>query len=93
MPGMNHRGLVSLLAVAACGGASPHEGAGAPATGGRVIVVSIDGMMPDAYLAPDAHGLAIPTLRSLVARGAAGRVHGVMPAATGAPIAALIGAK
>ncbi|HEX8111481.1 MAG TPA: alkaline phosphatase family protein [Kofleriaceae bacterium] len=80
---MNHRGLVSLLVIAACGGAPPHDGAGAPAAGGgRVVVVSIDGLMPDAYLAPDAHGLAIPTLRSLVARGAAGRVHGVMPTVT-----------
>jgi predicted AlkP superfamily pyrophosphatase or phosphodiesterase len=79
---MNHRGLVSLLVIAACGGAPPHDGAGAPAGGGRVIVVSIDGLMPDAYLAPDAHGLAIPTLRSLVARGAAGRVRGVMPTVT-----------
>jgi predicted AlkP superfamily pyrophosphatase or phosphodiesterase len=71
-----------VLAIAACGGAPPHDGAGAPAAGGRVVVVSVDGLMPDAYLAPDAHGLAIPTLRSLVARGAAGRVHGVMPTVT-----------
>lgn len=46
------------------------------------MVVSIDGMMPDAYLDPGAHGLAILTLRSLVARGAAARVRGVMPTVT-----------
>jgi predicted AlkP superfamily pyrophosphatase or phosphodiesterase len=80
---MNHRALVSLFGIAACGGAPPHDGTGAPASGGgRVIVVSVDGLMPDAYLAPDAHGLAIPTLRSLVARGAAGRMRGVMPTVT-----------
>ncbi|HUJ61137.1 MAG TPA: ectonucleotide pyrophosphatase/phosphodiesterase [Kofleriaceae bacterium] len=49
---------------------------------GRVVVISIDGMMPDVYLDPDAHGLRVPTLRALVAGGAAGRVHGVMPTVT-----------
>jgi predicted AlkP superfamily pyrophosphatase or phosphodiesterase len=53
-----------------------------PGAGGRVVMVSVDGMMPDAYLAPDAHGLALPTLRGLVARGAAARVRGVMPTVT-----------
>lgn len=48
----------------------------------RVVVISVDGMMPDVYLDPDAHGLAVPTLRALVAQGAAGRVHGVMPTVT-----------
>ena len=36
----------------------------------HVILVTLDGMLPDAYEHPDAHGLKIPTLRSLVARGA-----------------------
>jgi predicted AlkP superfamily pyrophosphatase or phosphodiesterase len=48
----------------------------------RVVVVSVDGMMPDVYLNPDAHGMAVPNLRALVAGGAAGRVHGVMPTVT-----------
>ena len=36
----------------------------------HVIVVTIDGLMPEAYRQPDAHGLKIPTLRRLVAEGA-----------------------
>lgn len=36
----------------------------------HVIVISIDGLMPEAYLAPDKHGLKIPTLREIAARGA-----------------------
>ncbi|HTJ42578.1 MAG TPA: ectonucleotide pyrophosphatase/phosphodiesterase [Kofleriaceae bacterium] len=48
----------------------------------RLVVVSIDGLMPDAYLDPDAHGLKVPTLRALVAGGASARVRGVMPTVT-----------
>ena len=36
----------------------------------HVIVVTIDGLVPDSYVNPGAHGLAVPTLTSLVARGA-----------------------
>jgi len=36
----------------------------------HVIVVSIDGLMPESYRQPDAHRLEIPTLRRLVAEGA-----------------------
>jgi predicted AlkP superfamily pyrophosphatase or phosphodiesterase len=74
---------LGFAALGACGSVPPHGGApGAPPDAGRVVVISVDGLMPDAYLDPDAHGLAIPTLRSLVARGAAARVHGVMPTVT-----------
>lgn len=41
-----------------------------PASIRRVIVVSVDGLMPTAYLSPDAHGLKIPTLREMVRGGA-----------------------
>ncbi len=37
----------------------------------HVVVVSIDGLMPDAYVHPDAHGLKIPTLRRIAREGAA----------------------
>jgi predicted AlkP superfamily pyrophosphatase or phosphodiesterase len=47
-----------------------------------VIVISVDGLMPEVFLNPDAHGLSIPTLRTLVAGGAAARVKGVMPTVT-----------
>jgi predicted AlkP superfamily pyrophosphatase or phosphodiesterase len=36
----------------------------------RVIIVSIDGLMPATYVAPDTHGLAVPTLREIVKSGA-----------------------
>ncbi len=36
----------------------------------RVIVVSVDGMMPAAYVAPDTYGLKAPTLREIVRSGA-----------------------
>ena len=36
----------------------------------HVIVVTVDGLKPDSYLAPDAHNLRIPVLRRLVLDGA-----------------------
>ncbi len=49
----------------------------------RVVVVSIDGMKPETYLEPDRLGLAVPTLRSIVARGAHARaVESVFPSVT-----------
>jgi len=36
----------------------------------HVVLVTIDGLIPDSYLHPDAHGLRVPTLRQLVAKGA-----------------------
>jgi predicted AlkP superfamily pyrophosphatase or phosphodiesterase len=36
----------------------------------HVILVTVDGMVPDAYLRPDAHGLRVPTLRYIVEHGA-----------------------
>lgn len=50
----------------------------------QVIVVSIDGLLPEAYVHPDAHGLKVPTLRKLVAEGAAalGGVEPVFPTVT-----------
>ncbi len=51
---------IMLLATAHLAAASPAK---------HVIVVSIDGMLPDYYLSPEKHGLKIPTLRSLKAQG------------------------
>jgi predicted AlkP superfamily pyrophosphatase or phosphodiesterase len=77
--------LALLLALPACG---PRDG---NTTGayrsvkgrGRVIVVSIDGMKPETYLEPDRLGLKVPTLRSIVARGAHARaVESVFPSVT-----------
>lgn len=42
---------------------------GAASSQKHVIVVSIDGMLPDYYLSPEKYGLKIPTLRSLKDHG------------------------
>jgi predicted AlkP superfamily pyrophosphatase or phosphodiesterase len=65
----------SLVAMAACA-----AGAARPA---RVVLISVDGLMPEAYTAPDAHGLKVPTLRRMAAAGAwAQRVESVFPTVT-----------
>jgi predicted AlkP superfamily pyrophosphatase or phosphodiesterase len=49
----------------------------------HVIVISIDGMKPESYTDPDAHGLKIPTLREIVRDGASSDgVQPVMPTVT-----------
>ncbi len=82
--------LALLAALPACSAPSGdqlgahHPGARRPGQGrARVVVVSIDGMMPETYLDPDRLGLAVPTLRSIVARGAHARaVESVFPSVT-----------
>ena len=49
----------------------------------HVIVVSVDGLMPESYLQPDRHGLRVPTLREMKAKGAyAKEVLSVFPTVT-----------
>jgi predicted AlkP superfamily pyrophosphatase or phosphodiesterase len=70
-----------LVAGAACAPASPpcasasardaRPRATPPGPVHHVVLVTMDGLLPDSYLHPDAHGLQVPTLRALVARGAA----------------------
>lgn len=36
----------------------------------HVILVSVDGLMPAAYVSPDTHGLQVPTLREMARHGA-----------------------
>jgi len=49
----------------------------------HVIIISVDGMMPETYVNPDAHGLKVPTLREIVRRGAYSEgVRGVFPTVT-----------
>jgi predicted AlkP superfamily pyrophosphatase or phosphodiesterase len=43
----------------------------------HVVVISIDGLMPEVYLHPDAHGLRTPTFRSMMENGAYSR--GIQP--------------
>jgi hypothetical protein len=49
----------------------------------HVLIVSVDGMMPEAYLNPDAHGLKVPVLREMARQGAYSEgVRGVFPTVT-----------
>lgn len=49
----------------------------------HVIVVSVDGLMPEVYLHPDLHRLRVPTLRTMVASGTYSRgLQPVFPAVT-----------
>ncbi len=49
----------------------------------HVFIVSVDGMMPEAYLNPDTYGLKVPTLREIVRRGAYSEgARGVFPTMT-----------
>ena len=67
--------LVAASPAMAAAGASP----GKP----LVMLISIDGMRPDAVLDAARHGLKVPNLRAFVADGAyATGVHGVLPTLT-----------
>ena len=49
----------------------------------RVVLVSVDGLRPEIYLDPEAHGAELPTFRSLMREGAyAEAVEGVYPSVT-----------
>jgi predicted AlkP superfamily pyrophosphatase or phosphodiesterase len=49
----------------------------------HVLIVSIDGMKPESYSEPDAHGLKVPTLREMVRNGASSDgAQSVMPTVT-----------
>jgi predicted AlkP superfamily pyrophosphatase or phosphodiesterase len=53
------------------------------AAAGPVLLVSIDGLMPEAYLQPDRLGLAVPNLRALVREGCWARgARSVVPSIT-----------
>jgi len=58
--------------------------AGKPVAGRHpVLLISIDGLMPDALIRADTHGLKIPVLRSLLAKGSHARsVINVNPTVT-----------
>lgn len=49
----------------------------------HVLIVTVDGMKPETYTDPDAHGLKVPTLREMVRDGASSDgVQSVMPTVT-----------
>jgi predicted AlkP superfamily pyrophosphatase or phosphodiesterase len=82
--------IVLALSASACVRAPASEGApGAPPLSEppgpirHVILVTVDGLLPDAYLHPDAHGLRVPALRYLMANGAFSRgARSVFPSVT-----------
>ncbi|MEO8705691.1 MAG: alkaline phosphatase family protein [Kofleriaceae bacterium] len=74
--------IALLVMVVACGPRGATEPTHRAPTTARVVMVSIDGLMPETYRDPDSLGLAVPTLRALVKRGASARVEPVFPSVT-----------
>jgi predicted AlkP superfamily pyrophosphatase or phosphodiesterase len=71
------------MAVAACGAGPNDIARPVPPERPRAIVISIDGLMPETYMDPDALGLRVPTLRAIKARGVFARgVESVFPSVT-----------
>jgi len=85
---VNRAALGISIALAACSGGTgtrtaPHPTPLPAAPGHIAILVTVDGLMPDAYTAPDEHELAVPTLRRIVREGAwATFAQPVMPTVT-----------
>lgn len=76
---MNRILLIATLLVSSLGAALPADGSRPE----HVVVISIDGLMPDSYVHPAKHGLKIPNLRALVEKGCASPgVLGVYPTVT-----------
>jgi predicted AlkP superfamily pyrophosphatase or phosphodiesterase len=77
-------GAAGLVARSQVAGASRSAARfSATATVQHVIMISIDGMKPQTYTEPDAHGLKVPTLREMVRSGASSDgVQPVMPSVT-----------
>jgi predicted AlkP superfamily pyrophosphatase or phosphodiesterase len=72
------RFFVALLAACLVSRAMPARAAGPT----RVVMISVDGLMPDYWQKADALGLKVPNLRRLMAEGASARVVGVLPTVT-----------
>jgi predicted AlkP superfamily pyrophosphatase or phosphodiesterase len=76
--------LAAVLCVVACG--APNDivkSVAAPPPSARVVMISIDGLMPETYMDPDRLALRVPTLRAIKARGAFARgVESVFPTVT-----------
>lgn len=76
-------GLAVLGGILATPASSPaHPGHAYDPKARAVVLVSIDGLMPDYYLKADELGLKIPHLRRLMRDGVYARVRGVLPTVT-----------
>src|SRR5687767_11616975 len=79
-------GWIGLAAFACGGGAAarpPPVGDGERRPDHIAILVSIDGLLPEVYTAPDQHKLGVPTLRMMARQGAWARwAAPVMPTVT-----------
>jgi predicted AlkP superfamily pyrophosphatase or phosphodiesterase len=80
---MNPIGAIVLISFSIC----TSVGAAQTTTERRairsVVIVSVDGLMPASYVAPDAHGLKVPTLREMARAGAWSEgVRSVFPSTT-----------
>ena len=72
----------ALLWALLCLGSQPSM-ADEPAAGPMVLLISVDGMKPEAILDAQSHGLKVPNLRAFMTDGAyATRVRGVLPTLT-----------
>jgi predicted AlkP superfamily pyrophosphatase or phosphodiesterase len=75
-----------LLIAALAGAPLAGQKSAAPAAASPiryVIMISVDGLMPVAYMDPDSYGLKVPTLRELAKSGAASPgAMSVLPAST-----------
>ncbi len=62
---------LSALSCSPRGGAARSVASASPSGAVKhVVFVTVDGLLPEVYLHPDAHGLKVPTIRSLVQKGA-----------------------
>src|SRR5471030_1769898 len=80
VPPMKYR--VALLVLACVVGSGTEAASGAPSAP-MVLLISIDGMKPEAVIDAQSHGLKVPNLRAFMADGAyAQGVRGVLPTLT-----------
>ena len=74
MPRFSSWSCLIALCVCACARTTPAPAAApsgptAPGQIQHVLLVTVDGLVPETYLNPDAHGLRVPNLRRIVAEG------------------------
>src|SRR5580700_6366282 len=75
--------LLSSVLLLVCTPEAEAAAANDPADAPMVLLISVDGMKPEAVIDAQSHGLKVPNLRSFMANGAyAQGVRGVLPTLT-----------